>query len=366
MHGRKAAGRTAVALGAVSVAAASVFAGGAPALATVKPIPAVTGHVMVNDRSRQAPTSAECLAQFDIACYSPQQIEDHYHLPTLYKQGLTGKGKTIIIVDSFGSPTIASDLQTFDAEFGLPNPALSIIQPAGAVPPFDPTNSDMVGWAEETTLDVEWSHSIAPGANILLVETPVSETEGVVGFPQIVEAENYVINHHLGDVISQSFGATEETFPSADSLFDLRSAYKNAHAHNVTVLAASGDNGVTDNYDDLSCCYPYPVTSWPDSDTLVTAVGGTEVVPESSGNPEGVSHDVVWHDLNKNIGGSPTDPTTCCAGGGGLSVVFSRPDYQNSVAGRVGKSRGVPDISMSASVKGAVLVYSSFQPFGPS
>ena len=37
----------------------------------------------------------------------------------------------------------------------------------------------MVGWAGETTLDVEYAHTMAPGANILLVETPVSETEGV-------------------------------------------------------------------------------------------------------------------------------------------------------------------------------------------
>ena len=75
----------------------------------------------------------------------------------------------------------------------------------------------MTGWAEETSLDVEYSHAMAPGANILLVETPVDETEGVQGFSQIVEAENYVINHNLADVISQSFGATEETFPNAQS-----------------------------------------------------------------------------------------------------------------------------------------------------
>ena len=69
----------------------------------------------------------------------------------------------------------------------------------------------------ETSLDVEYSHAMAPGANILLVETPVAETEGVTGLPEMVAAENYVINHHLGDVITQSFGATEETFPSARS-----------------------------------------------------------------------------------------------------------------------------------------------------
>ena len=82
----------------------------------------------------------------------------------------------------------------------------------------------MVGWAEETTLDVEWAHVMAPKANILLVETPVSETEGVQGFPEIVQSENYVIDNHLAGVISQSFGATEETFPSTSALLALRSA----------------------------------------------------------------------------------------------------------------------------------------------
>ena len=149
-----------------------------------------------------------------------------------------------MLVDSYGSPTIGTDLATFDAGFDLPAPpSFQIIQPVGAVPPFDPSNSTMVGWAEETSLDVEYSHAMAPGANILLVETPVAETEGVAGFPQIVAAENYVINHDLGDVISQSFAATEQTFHSAQALLDLRTAYTNALANNVTVLGSTGDRG---------------------------------------------------------------------------------------------------------------------------
>jgi hypothetical protein len=64
--------------------------------------------------------------------------------------------------------------------------------------------------AIETSLDVEYAHAIAPGANILLVETTVPETLGVQGFPQIVAAENYVIAHKLGDVITQSFAAPEQ------------------------------------------------------------------------------------------------------------------------------------------------------------
>ena len=69
---------------------------------------------------------------------------------------------------------------------------------------------------------------MAPAANILLVETPTSENEGTTGFPQIETAEKYVINHHLGGVISQSFSATEQTFPTAQSLLALRGAYIDA------------------------------------------------------------------------------------------------------------------------------------------
>ena len=153
----------------------------------------------------------------------------------------------------------------------------------------------MVGWAGETTLDVEWSHTIAPGANILLVETPVSETEGTAGFPQIVEAENYVIDHHLGDVISQSFSATEETFPTAQSLLHLRSAYINADQHGVTVLAASGDSGAADYSNAAGTLYyTYPVTSWPDSDPLVTGVGGTQLQLDTNGHR--TAPDQVWND----------------------------------------------------------------------
>jgi len=331
--------------------------GATSTLAKVAPIPFVIGHVVGHAfKAQSPPTSLECLAADALGCYSPAQIQQHYHLGPLYARGLNGAGKTIVIVDSFGSPTIAHDLKTFDAAFGLPDPKLTIIQPAGPVPPFSTTafNGDMVGWAFETTLDVEWSHAVAPGAKILLVETPVDETEGIQGFPEIVTAENYVINHHLGDVISQSFGATEATFPNAQSIVDLRSAYISAWLHNVTVLASSGDFGATDQYADGSCCYPRDVVAWPSTDPLVTSLGGTEVIPDTYGRPERLSDDVVWNDVIF----SP--PLTDGASGGGLSAVFPRPDFQGSVAATVGGSRGVPDISMSASISGAVLVYLSF------
>ena len=81
------------------------------------------------------PTTAQCEAQFQVACYSPNQIERAYDLPALYAKGYNGAGKTIVIVDSFGSTTVRHDLAVFDKAFNLPAPpSFKIIQPAGAVP----------------------------------------------------------------------------------------------------------------------------------------------------------------------------------------------------------------------------------------
>ena len=339
---------------ATGTAQAKPAARAAKQVASVRPIPASVGHVLAG-RSSSPMTTADCQAMFGINCYEPPQIQKAYNLDPLFDKGITGRGKTIVIVDAFGSPTITQDLKVFDSTYDIPAPpSFKVIQPAGAVPayPADPFGaSDRSGWAFETTLDVEWSHVMAPGANILLVETPQSETEGVQGFPQIVQAENYVIKHHLGDVISQSFGATEQTFPSAQSILDLRSAVINAAKHDVTVLGSSGDDGATDALPDLSCCYTYPVTSWPAGDPLVTGVGGTMLSLDANGNR--TAPDVVWND---GYG----------AGGGGLSTVFERPSYQNGVQSVVGDQRGVPDISMSAAVNGAVNVYYSFTDYSQS
>jgi subtilase family serine protease len=313
----------------------------------------------------QQPTTAQCEQQLAIACYDASQIRHAYGVDALDAHRLNGAGTTIVLVDSYGSPTIQSDLQAFDQENNLPAPpSLDIISPAGAPPAWDPTlYPDQPGWATETTLDVEYSHTIAPGASILLVETPTDETEGVQGFPQIVQAENYVIDHHLGDVISQSFGATEQTFQDANGNFDpsliygLRSAYQNAAANGVTVLAASGDAGATDYELNLTDFYPFRVIDWPTSDPLVTSVGGLQLHLDAFGNR--IAPDSVWNDTyNPNVVGPTPAPA---AGSGGVSSVFSRPFYQDGVRWVVGGDRrGTPDVSLSAAVNGGVNFYESY------
>ena len=338
--------------------AAPLAATAAPALAGVIVRPGVI-HV---GRAQAGPLStAGCEQAYQVACYGPAQLRQAYDLPALYARGVTGRGTTIVIVDSYGSPTIRHDLGVFDKAYGLPAPpAFQIIQPAGRVPGFDPADSDMVGWASETTLDVEWAHVVAPDAKLLLVETPVSETEGVHGFPQIVAAEEYVLSHHLGDVISQSFSATEETFPAGTAIRALRRAYQAAYRDHVTVLAASGDSGATDLGLDETTYYTFRVTSWPDSDPLVTGVGGTRLRFTAQGTP---ATPTAWNDTyNRGAnefadGGPGPNPL---ASGGGTSIFFTRPPYQDGVRDVVGGSRGVPDISMSAACDGSVNTYGSY------
>jgi subtilase family serine protease len=276
---------------------------------------------------------------------TPVQLRAAYGLGPLYKKGIDGARQTIVIVDSFGSPTIASDLAHFDKYFHLPAPpSFRVIQPAGTVPPYHASNSNRSGWAAETTLDVEWAHVMAPGASIALLETPTSENEGTTGFPQIVTAEKYALNHKLGQVISQSFAATEQTFSKKSdyaAIRNLRGAYQLAYKDHVTVLAATGDNGVTSDKYNMVDEYTTPAVSWPATDPLVTAVGGTQLNLRADGGRK--SPDVAWRDS-----------------GGGRSIVFGRPSYQNSVRGLTGRHRGVPDISMDASCNSSVAIYGSF------
>jgi subtilase family serine protease len=296
-----------------------------------------------------APTTAECEAEFEIACYTPNQVETAYNMKALYAQGDEGQGETIVIVDSFGSPTIEKDLKKFDKAFHLAAPpSFQVIQPAGAVKAFEPESVEMSGWAGETTIDVEWAHAMAPQASILLVETPEEETEGVKGFPQIVEAENYVIEHKLGQVISQSFSATEQSFPNAASIMSLRSANENAAANSVTMLDAAGDEGVAGlNVNEEY--FRHKTVSWPASDPLVTGIGGTQLHLSEEG--QRTSPDTVWDELLGN---------EIVSGAGGKSKVFARPEYQELINTHSGSARAVPDISMTAAVNGGIIIYSSY------
>src|SRR5437868_10062751 len=188
------------------------------------------------DSSTTPPSEAACFA-VGRRCFTPVAMQNSYNVGPLYATGLTGRGKTIAVIDSFGSATIANDLNVFSTAFGLPHlcgeaavtctpgmPTFTILQVQGSPPPNPPPPSNGTGqeshnlWALEVSLDVEWAHAIAPEANILLVTTPTAEILGVQGFPQMMNAVQYIVDNHLADVISMSLGAGEGTFAGMASL----------------------------------------------------------------------------------------------------------------------------------------------------
>ena len=182
------------------------------------PRPLVSDYEQVS-KSETPPTQAQC-ASTGRRCFAPQAIQASYNLLPLYAGGRNGTGRTIAIVDSYGSDTMAHDLHVFDQAFGLaPMCGEEGVTCAPGMPKFSeltlqgspatkapPSKSNGTGqeaksaWTLEVALDVETSHAIAAGANILLVHTPTAETLGVQGFPQMMAAEKYVVDNHLADL----------------------------------------------------------------------------------------------------------------------------------------------------------------------
>src|SRR5215470_2640947 len=362
----------AAALGLGPAGAGVVAAGGLPA-----PIPAVSDFQFLS-ASTTPPAEGDCTS-VGRRCFTATSIQASYNLGPLYQANDEGQGMTIAIIDSFGNPNMASDLGNFNDQMHLQHmcgePGVDC---TAGMPTFQhvywngktqvkapPPGSKGAGiqtrniWALETALDVEWAHAIAPKANILNVTTNPAEVLGVQGFPAMMNAEQFIVDHHEANVITQSFGAAEETFGTQQSLLNLRHAFISAADAGITVLASSGDGGssnVSKTPVNHPTTFPFPTVGWPASDPLVTAVGGTYLCT----NPI------------TGTGVDSADPPTTCQNnpgvrevgwidsGGGFSHVFAKPSYQNTLpAGStpITSGRGVPDVAYQASSRTGVLVY---------
>jgi subtilase family serine protease len=291
-------------------------------------------------------------------CYDPYEMRHAYNVDTLINAGLDGTGKTIVIIDSFQSPNIVAELNFFNSFYGLaglnglggaPNPSLGTftqIAPDGLTP-FVVGNGNMTGWAEEITLDVVWSHAIAPGANITLVLAKSNNDA------DLLSALRYAVNNNLGDVISQSFGENESC-EDPNLLAQEHQVFAEATAKNITIFASAGDSGAGQGSCDGSTLVQ--AASTPASDPLVTAVGGTELhaAPycltvlgcDPTTNPAAGTYqgEIVWNEAG--IG----------ATGGGFSVIYDEPSYQQGTI-HGGKQRGEPDVSYNSAVLHGVLTY---------
>ena len=317
------------------------------------PVVSSTPRQKATNTISPSPTStaiAVCPASLGTNCRTPYDMRVAYSVQSLLERGFTGKGQTIVDIVSYGSPTLQQDMDTFDQQFGLPPITINVLSPLGTKPVDHPTTKDLAGWAGETTLDVQIIHAIAPDAGIVVLTSPVDETEGTIGLPQFLQLEQYAISNHLGTNISQSFGASEVTLNDAAGKQEVQkwdAFFKQATTQQgLTFFASSGDNGATD-YSDLQATQlsPTPTTSFPTDNPWVTSVGGTSL------NREGTAfQESVWN----GSGG---------ASGGGFSIFFSTPSYQmtlpTSVQNQLNNRRGVPDIAGDADPSTGLAVYSS-------
>ncbi|HEV2968641.1 MAG TPA: Ig-like domain-containing protein [Pirellulales bacterium] len=238
-----------------------------------------------------------------------------------------GSGQTIAIIDAYDDPNILGDLQQFDTYFGLPAPpTFTKVSQTGsttAFPGTDPAGAGNNSWELETSLDVEWAHVLAPGANILLVEANSGSD------PDLYAAVDYARNVPSVTVVSMSFGREEHSSDLGDN-----SHFTTPINHTgVTFLASTGDAGQPAEY--------------PAYSPNVVAVGGTTLTVDANGNR-------VPQPGDGGIGESGWSGS-----GGGISTIEPQPAYQNGVVTRFSSSvRTAPDVAFDAGTY--VAIYDSW------
>jgi len=320
-------------------------------------------------------------------CYTPDQIRAAYGVDAVAPISVGGQtvpnygqGQTIVLVDSYGSPTAAADLQHFHDTFfpALPAPDFEQVFPLGN-PQFDNTcNSNglsgpcaAAGWSGEATLDIEWAYAIAPLAHIVLMAVPPAETEGVQGFPNLFKAIAGEIDATPpGTLFSMSFGVTEQTFGGAaaaqTATFD--QVFQAGLAKGDNFFVSSGDFGSLgfSKTAKQTGTYPNPTTSWPATSPYVVSVGGTQLqygwtwTPSSNDafTATGDFNPSYWAWANRGKSQAVWNESWAPIGtGGGASTIYPRPSWQQGVDPAYGDHRLVPDTSWNAAVNGSVDVY---------
>jgi len=263
--------------------------------------------------------------------YTPRQYRGAYGVT---HSGLDGKGKTIAIVDAYASPTMLADANQYaravgDAPF-RPGQYSEVVPPAFGLA----TQCDAPGWYGEESLDVEVAHGLAPDAKLTYVAAADCTD------PSLLDALTKIVDHHLADVVSNSWGEAEDQTTGG------------AMAEYNQVFEMGAIEGIGFNFSAGDCGYEDPANScgsardgsdkiqvdWPTSSPWVTSVGGTSLAVSRSRSYQfetgwGVYRVAASVD---NASWTPTPPGTypdnyTSGAGGGTSTTFPQPSYQRGV-----------------------------------
>lgn len=245
--------------------------------------------------------------------FTPLQLATLYNFPT----NLNGSGQRVGIIE-LGGGYVLSDITTYFSMLGIKaTPNITDVSVDGAVN----NPSDTSGANVEVILDIEVVAALVPNASIFVYFAPNT----LQGF---YDAINAAINNNCG-VISISWGAAEVYWGSAMTTFN--NLFSVASTKNITILAASGDNGSSDGTTGNNVDFPA-------SSPYVLGCGGTSL---STSDNVTISSETVWSNT-----------------GGGISNYFTVPSYQSGL-NMLNGYRGVPDISGDGNPSTGYILYSA-------
>jgi subtilase family serine protease len=267
--------------------------------------------------------------------YSPKYLESVYNATGMYSKGYNGTGQTIGILDFGGDPFIKSQLSYYDHEFNISSPPNFTIAPIG---PYQPICGISSGWDGEISLDVEASHTMAPGANITLY---IANLDCDLA-PVIAEIDHY---DKVND-LSQSFSIADSDITSSSAYYaceqETNFLYELGSIEGISFSASSGDAGASG-----FSTGPLGSVGFPAVSPYVTSVGGTSTYLDFKGTAVSSFYQTAW----SNYGFVPDDINY---GGstGGISYTQPLMPYQNSSIIPKGQPCGktVPDVSFQASI----------------
>jgi subtilase family serine protease len=316
--------------------------------------------------------------------YTPQQVREAYGVNRTHERG---RGVRVAITDLYASPTLIADVNRYSANHGLPpltqdNFEELLAPNVNSIPAGDPCTS--AAWFPEQTLDVTAVHSVAPEAHILYVGGTCDEAD-MGGGGVAIEPLYEVIDHHLADIVSDSWGWNGERDVSAGQMLANNAEFIQAALEGISILNGSGDDGDL-TMTGIAFGGPNHVASgmWPATSPLVTAVGGTSLLLM---NGSGEKQEYAWgtwvssgfqsplinpSETSVTVTGYPSSLVWFFGSGGGPSLSQPEPFYQLGVVPEVlatqtvtatGKvvplnppKRVTPDISMFADAAVGFLV----------
>ena len=306
------------------------------------PIPAAFGHTT-------APTA--------MCGYTPNQIRQAYGVSS---SPYTGRGATIAIISTNYKPLMEADANEYFSSNGeagfAPGQYSDVVLPtvAASCSEYDPEPDP------EEPIDVESAHIAAPDATIVNVATDCQQTAASGEFLQdSLDGISLVVDQHLADIVSGSFGIPEPSDPPADTAaWD--PVFEQGAAEGIGFDFSSGDGGDQYyNWTTGTVGYDVHQAQFPATDPWATAVGGTSTAIGADGN---VVADYPWGDNYATIDPAGTGYTQAPPGvyeagsGGGVSSLYAQPGYQAATVpaalatdgGSTPPSRVIPDVSADA------------------